>query len=66
MRKLQFLDVAYDLLTKVSRGKNQAFSFFQFPETVRSSNLHWGYPLTNEVDCSSHQFDHITLSENGF
>ena len=28
--------------------------------------MHWGYPLTNEVDCWGDQLDYVTLSENGF
>lgn len=28
--------------------------------------LHWWYPLTNKIYSTSHQLDHITLSENSF
>ena len=62
MNKLQFLNATYNVLI----WKNQALPFSQIPDMVWGLNLHWGYPLTNEVAWWYHQPDHMALFGNGF
>ena len=46
--------------------KSRYLPFFQFPGMIKIYNLHWGYPITNEIDRWRYQLDHVNLSQKGF